>query len=113
MSFIMNNWIIIFICWIVFSVVILIGDKIGEIYEGNISSVTDSGIFVELDNTIEGFIYKEYLPDDRYIFDQPRYMLVGKRNKFMLGDRLSVKVSRVDMNTRHIDFEIANEQLKY
>ncbi len=82
-------------------------DKIGEVYEGNISSVTDSGIFVELDNTIEGFIYKENLPDDRYIFDQARYMLVGKRNRYMLGDRLSVRVAQVDMNTRHIDFEIA------
>ena len=87
-------------------------DKIGEIFEGNISSVTDSGIFVELDNTIEGFIYKEYLPDDRYIFDQARYMLVGKRNKFMLGDRLTIRVSNVDMNTRHIDFEIADNAKK-
>jgi len=86
-------------------------DKIGEIFEGNISSVTESGIFVELDNTIEGFIYKEYLPDDRYIFDQARYMLVGKRNKFMLGDRMSVRVSSVDINTRHIDFEIASKAL--
>jgi len=87
-------------------------DRIGEVFEGNISSVTDSGIFVELDSTIEGFIYKEYLPDDRYIFDQNRYMLVGKRNRYMLGDRLSVRVARVDMNTRHIDFEIANNVIK-
>jgi len=84
-------------------------DKIGEVYEGNISSVTDSGVFVELDNTIEGFIYKEYLPNDHYVFDQVRYVLVGKRNRFMLGDRLSVRVSKVDMNTRHIDFELAND----
>ena len=82
-------------------------DKIGEVFEGNISSVTESGVFVELDNTIEGFIYKEYLPEDRYIFDPSRYMLVGKRSKYILGDRLTVRVSSVDMNTRHIDFELA------
>lgn len=83
-------------------------DKIGEVFEGNISSVTEGGIFVELDNTIEGYVYKEYLPEDRYIFDQSRYTLFGKRNKFMLGDRVFVKVVKVDINTRHIDFELVS-----
>ena len=82
-------------------------DKIGELYEGNISGVTDGGVFVELDNTIEGYIYKENLPEDRYIFDETRYMLVGKRNRYMLGDRIAVRVANVDVNTRHIDFEPA------
>ena len=85
-------------------------NRIGEVFEGNISSVTEGGIFVELDNTIEGYVYKETLPNDRYIFDQVRYMLVGKRNKFMLGDRLNVKVVKVDINTRHIDFEIVSDK---
>ena len=87
-------------------------DKIGEIYEGNISGVTDGGIFVELDNTIEGYIYKEYLPEDRYIYDDKRYLLVGKRNRFMLGDRVTIKVSNVDINTRHIDFVLATNKEK-
>lgn len=88
-------------------------DKIGEVFEGNISGVTESGIFVELDNTVEGYIYKEYLPEDRYIYDERRYMLVGKRNRFMLGDRVTIRVSNVDMNTRHIDFTLAiNENKK-
>ncbi len=78
--------------------------RIGQTFEGNISSVTDSGIFVELENTIEGFIYKEYLPDDRYIFDEKRYMLLGKRNRYALGDKISVKVSEVDITQRHINF---------
>lgn len=81
-------------------------NKIGEVYEGNVSSVTESGIFVELDNTIEGFVYKEYLPSDHYIFDEPRCQLVGKHNRFMIGDRLTIKVLQVDVNTRHIDFAI-------
>lgn len=81
-------------------------DKIGEVFEGNISGVTEGGLFVELDNIIEGYIYKESLPEDRYIFDEARYILVGKRNRFMLGERVSVKVASVDVNTRHIDFEL-------
>lgn len=82
-------------------------NRIGEVYEGNVSSVTESGVYVELDNTIEGFIYKEDLPEDRYYFDEARYMLVGKRNRFSLGDRLQIKVLSVDINTRHIDFTLA------
>jgi len=81
-------------------------NRIGQVYDGYISGVTEGGIFVELDNTIEGYIYKEYLPVDNYIFDQARYLLVGKKNRFALGDPIKVKVSKVDINTRHIDFEI-------
>ena len=83
-------------------------DKIGETFEGNISGVTDAGVFVQLDNTIEGFIYKENLPEDHYIFDQTRYMLIGRRNRFALGERLKVRVAAADINTRHIDFELDN-----
>lgn len=86
-------------------------ERIGEIYEGKISSVLESGIFVELENTIEGFVYVENLPDDHYIFDQTRYMLVGKRNRFTLGEKVTIKVDSVDMNTRHIDFVLTNEKI--
>lgn len=86
-------------------------ERIGEVYQGKISSVIESGIFVELDNTIEGFVYRENLPDDHYIFDQPRYMLVGKRNKFSLGEKVWIKVDSVDMNTRHIDFVLTSQPL--
>lgn len=85
-------------------------ERIGEVYEGKISSVIESGIFVELDNTIEGFVYVESLPDDHYIFDQTRYMLVGKRNKFSLGEKVTVKVDSVDINTRHIDFVLTSQK---
>lgn len=87
-------------------------DKIGQEFEGNISGITEGGIFVELDNTIEGYIYREYLPKDRYIFDAQRFTLIGKQNKFMLGDRLKVKVTSVDVSARHIDFELAKENLQ-
>lgn len=85
-------------------------ERIGEIYEGKVSGVIESGIFVELDNTIEGFIYVENLPDDHYIFDQTRYMMVGKKNRFSLGERVTIKVDSVDVTTRHIDFVLAPPQ---
>ena len=87
-------------------------DKIGEIYEGKVSSVVEGGVFVELENTIEGYVYKEYLPQDHYIFDQIRYSLVGKRNKFTLGDKVKVRVARVDIATRHIDFELVPDNME-
>ena len=85
-------------------------ERIGEIYEGKISGVIESGIFVELDNTIEGFIYVENLPDDHYIYDQTRYMMVGKKNRFSLGEKVTIKVDSVDVTTRHIDFVLAPPQ---
>ena len=87
-------------------------DKIGEIYEGKVSSVVEGGVFVELENTIEGYVYKEYLPQDHYIFDQIRYSLVGKRNKFTLGDKVKVRVASVDIATRHIDFELVPDNME-
>ncbi len=86
-------------------------ERIGEVFEGKISSVLESGIFVELENTIEGFVYVENFPDDHYIFDQTRYMLVGKRNRFSLGEKVTIKVDSVDMNTRHIDFVLTTGKI--
>ncbi len=82
-------------------------DKIGEEFNGKISGITESGIFVELDNTVEGFIYKEKLPKDNYIFDQTRFAMLGKNNQFRIGEKIYVKLVQVDIMTRHIDFEIA------
>ena len=79
-------------------------DKIGEVYDGIISGVSESGIFVELDNTVEGFIYKEYLPQDHYTYDERRFLLAGHGNIFRIGDELKVKLVKVDVITRHIDF---------
>lgn len=79
-------------------------DKIGEEYDGIISGVSESGVFVELDNTVEGFIYKEYLPKDNYVFDENRFLLAGHGHYFRIGDKIRVKLVKVDVITRHIDF---------
>lgn len=81
---------------------------IGERFNGVISSVTSFGFFVELDNTIEGLVRVENIPDDYYIFNERQYSLVGERTNrvFRLGDRVEVILSRADINTRKIDFII-------
>ena len=56
-------------------------DRIGEEFEGIISSVTSFGIFVELPNTVEGLVHITDLDDDYYVYDEQRLMLLGQRTK--------------------------------
>jgi len=81
---------------------------IGEKFTGIISSVTSFGFFVELENTIEGLVRVENISDDYYIFNEKQYSLIGERTHkvFRLGDEVEVILSRVDINTRKIDFII-------
>ena len=71
--------------------------------------MTESGIFVELENTVEGLVYREYLPADSYIYDEKHMALAGKRNIFKIGDKVRVRLIQVDVVTRHIDFALADD----
>jgi ribonuclease R len=82
-------------------------DKIGEEFEGIISGVTAFGFFVELkDIFVEGLVRVTSLPDDYYQYHEKRYCLVGERTHktFRIGDEVRVRVDRVDVERRHIDF---------
>jgi ribonuclease R len=82
-------------------------DKIGEVYEGVISGVTAFGFFVELkDFFVEGLVRVTSLYDDYYHYHEKQYCLVGERTHktFRIGDRIMVRVDRVDVERRHIDF---------
>ncbi len=83
-------------------------DKIGEIFEGIISSVTNWGIYVELPNTVEGLVHVLDMTDDYYEFDQKTMSLIGQHTKKMyrLGDDVKVKVIASNKDEREIDFEI-------
>ncbi len=83
-------------------------DKIGEEYEGVISSVTNFGLFVELPNTVEGLVHVSYLTDDYYHFDEQAYAMIGERtgNVFQVGDPITIKVAQVNLDERAVDFEI-------
>ena len=82
-------------------------DKIGEEFEGIISGVAAFGFFVELrDIFVEGLVRVTSLHDDYYQYHEKRYCLVGERTHktFRIGDEVKVRVDRVDVERRHIDF---------
>lgn len=86
-------------------------NKVGQVFEGVISSVTSFGIFVELDNTVEGLIRVVNMHDDYYIFDDSSYTLIGERTKKMykIGDKLKIKVDNVNVDFKEIDFALVEE----
>ena len=77
---------------------------IGEEFEGVISSVTNFGVFVELDNTVEGMIKIEDLPQDQYEFFEEKFCLKGYNNIFSIGDKVKVKSIRADILSREVYF---------
>lgn len=80
---------------------------IGEEYDGVISSITSFGIFVELENTVEGMIRFDRLGDEYFIYDEERKTLLGEKTKILyhIGDKIRIRVIRADKNLRQIDFE--------
>ncbi|MFI3208382.1 MAG: ribonuclease R [Eubacteriales bacterium] len=84
---------------------------IGETFAGIISSITKWGMYVELDNTIEGLIHVTAMTDDHYDYYEDRYEMVGQHrgNVFKLGQEISVEVTGIDKLQRTIDFKISEE----
>lgn len=83
------------------------GDRLGQVFDGVISGVTEWGIYVELtENKCEGMVPIRELDDDYYVFDEKNYCLVGRRyhKKFQLGDEVSVKVARANLDKKQLDF---------
>jgi ribonuclease R len=90
-------------------------DKIGEVYESTIAGVTAFGVFVALDGVyVEGLVHVTELGNDYFNYDKARHEMLGERTgvRFRLGDRLTVKVARVDLETSKIDFTlVANAKI--
>jgi len=88
-------------------------DKIGEVFEGTITSVTGFGLFVELDKIyVEGLIHVTSLEHDYYHFDASHHRLVGERTGqvFRLGDHIVASVSKVNLEDKKIDFDLVTAQ---
>ena len=85
-------------------------NKIGEEYEGIISSITNFGIFVELENTIEGLIRYEALGDEYFIYNEERREAIGEHSNkiYKIGDKVKIRVADANKALRRIDFEIAD-----
>jgi ribonuclease R len=85
-------------------------DRIGQVFDGVISGVTEWGIYVELiENKCEGMIPIRDLDDDYYTFDDKNYCLIGRRfhKKYQLGDEITVKVARANLDKKQLDFVLA------
>ncbi|WP_079475507.1 ribonuclease R [Marinococcus halophilus] len=83
-------------------------DKIGEEFTGFVSGAANFGLFVELENTIEGMVHISYLTDDYYHYDPKQYALIGERtaNMYRIGDQVEVRVLNVNLEEAAIDFEV-------
>ncbi len=87
-------------------------DHIGKIYPGVISGITEWGIYVELENKIEGMVPIRELDDDFYIFDERNYALVGRHSHkiYQLGDEVTVKIWRTNLERKQLDFLLAKKE---
>ena len=87
-------------------------NKVGEVFEGIIANVTAFGMFVELDNTIEGLIRLSTLEDDYYIYDERTLTLLGERTKrrFRIGDKVKVQLVKSTPESRQIDFMLLESE---
>lgn len=87
----------------------LMGEHIGERFEGIITGVHSFGLFIQLDNTAEGLVHVSAMGDDYYHLDAQRFMLVGEERGrvFRLGERIGVRITGVSVLAGRIDFELA------
>ena len=83
-------------------------DKVGQQFDGVVSGVTSFGIFVELENTVEGLIRLANMRDDYYIYNQETYSIIGERSKktFRIGDSVRIEVDNVNVDFKEIDFKL-------
>ncbi len=83
-------------------------ERIGEEFDGLVSSVTNFGLFVQLDNTIEGLVHFNNMEDDFYRFDEENYYIIGERTNriYRLGDQVRIEVIGADVGKRNIDFRL-------
>ncbi len=88
-------------------------DRVGEVFEGSISSVVPFGIFVALDGVfVEGLVHVSELGQDYFHFEEKSHAMVGERSgrRFRLSDRVRVQLTRVDMEANKIDFRLADAE---
>ncbi|MDZ4204278.1 MAG: ribonuclease R [Bacteroidales bacterium] len=90
-------------------------DKIGQEFFGLVSGVSKWGIFVEIEgNKCEGMVSLKYMNDDFYYLDEDNYRVVGQRHgqEYKLGDRVKIKVRKVDLQKKQMDFMLVGDGLK-
>ena len=85
---------------------------VGETFEGVISGVTEWGLYVELENTVEGLVHVNTMTDDYYTYDREQYLLKGDMTKkvYAMGQKVKVRVEGADIQTKSIDFSLEREE---
>lgn len=86
-------------------------ERIGEVYEGIISGVTNWGIYVELENSVEGLVHISKIEGDYYVYKEDSYELIGHGSgrRFCLGQKVTIVVNAVDLASRTVDFVLADD----
>ncbi len=84
----------------------LMKDRVGEQFDASISSVTNFGIFVALENTVEGLVKIDDLPQDAYLFLEKQLKLKGGFHTYSIGDKVKVELTNVNLHTRNLDFKL-------
>ena len=89
--------------------------KIGEEYTGIISNITSFGVFVELENTVEGLIRFENLGDEYFIYDEEHKQLIGEDSGkiFKIGDSMNIKVIEANKELRRVSFSTTGTVLNF
>lgn len=84
----------------------------GDVFKGIIANVTSFGMFIELDNTIEGLVRMSSMADDYYNYDERHYCLIGERTRkiYRIGDTVSVILAKADVSARKIEFVLDENQ---
>ena len=87
----------------------LMADHIGEVFDGIVTGVANFGLFVQLDNTAEGLVHSDAMPDDYYRYEAARFMLVGDKrgDTYRLGQSVKVRIVNVSPGDARIDMELA------
>ena len=85
---------------------VYMSDRIGEIFDATVSGVTNFGVFCELDNSIEGLIDIDTLPDDYYEFIPEKFLLKGRKHAFRLGDKIKIRVDGCDFGRMRVMFSL-------
>lgn len=90
-----------------------LGERLGQVFTGVISGVTEWGLYVELDeNMCEGLVPIRDLADDYYEFDEKNYCLIGEksRHRYTLGDKVKIQVARADLMKKQLDFALIDDE---
>lgn len=87
-------------------------DHVGETFDAVVSSVMKFGLFVELENTVEGLVHISVMNDDYYEYSEKHLALIGRSHHriFQIGQPIKVKLVRVDKDLREVDFQLVNPE---